>query len=301
MAEAEAEAAFLSSMQAMNEDSGSYNVAGGASEQQIDSSSSDEYDPAQDVQDITLLSGLQTSNPISSVDVSKNDVFPPVSAQPGSSIPGVNGVNSAPEYDRSSHTHSKDMTASFKKELSSEAPSVLHPATNDAVRINTDSGMVPPGSPNSYDPLIQMVVQDLPAHTTAHGKTASNDVTKSTNDTTTSIATESAPGDVSIRDDGIAKAPEAPPILKLEQIRQSSVGNQSPSPSSAVPKARLPHDKIGLLEDRIKEDERGDLDAWLTLIDEHKRRGKLDEARKVYERFFGIFPSAVCLKPVTKE
>ena len=301
MAEAEAEAAFLSSMQAMNEDSGSYNVTGGGSEQQIDSSSSDEYDPAQDVQDITLLSGPQTSHPLSSVDVSKNDVFPPVSAQPGSSVPGVNGVNSAPEYDRFSPTHSKDMTTSFNKELSSEAPSVLHQATNGAVRIKDDSVVVPPGSPNSYDPLTQMAVQDLPVHTTAQGNTAPNDVTKSTNDITSNIATESASGEVSIRDDGIAKVPDAPPTLKLEQIRRSSVGNQSPSPSSAAPKARLPHDKIGLLEDRIKEDERGDLDAWLTLIDEHKRRGKLDEARKVYERFFGIFPSAVSPFPFTKQ
>lgn len=294
MAEAEAEAAFLSSMQAMNEASGSYNVTGGGSEQQIDSSSSDEYDPAQDVQDITLLSGPQTSNPISSVDVSKNDVFPPVSALPGFSVAGVNGVNSAPEYDRSSPTHPKDMTVSFKKELSSEAPSVLHQATNGVVRINDDGGVIPPGSPNSYDPLIQMAVQDLPVHITAQGNTASNNVTKSTNDIATSIAAEPAPGEVSISDDGIAKAPDAPPTLKLEQIRRSSAANQSPSPSSAAPKARLPHDKIGLLEDRIKEDERGDLDAWLTLIEEYKRRGKLDEARKVYERFFGIFPSAVC-------
>lgn len=300
MAEAEAEAAFLSSMQAMNENSGSYNVTGGGSEQQIDSSSSDEYDPAQDVQDITLLSGPQTSNPISSVDVSKNDVFSPVSAQPGSLRPGVNVVNPTSEYDRSSPTYSKDMMASFKKDHSSEALSAAPHGTNGAFRLKDENGAVSPQSPTSYDPLVQMAAQDLPVHAATQGNTASNDVTKSTNDIATSIATEPAPGEVSTRDDGIAKAPDAPPTLNLEQIRRSSVANQSPSPSSAAPKARLPHDKIGLLEDRIKEDERGDLDAWLTLIDEHKRRGKLDEARKVYERFFGIFPSAVSPYPLIK-
>lgn len=63
--------------------------------------------------------------------------------------------------------------------------------------------------------------------------------------------------------------------------------------STSIPKARLPHDKTGILEDRIKEDPRGDLDAWQSLISEHQKRNKLDEARAVYERFFKVFPQAV--------
>jgi cleavage stimulation factor subunit 3 len=62
---------------------------------------------------------------------------------------------------------------------------------------------------------------------------------------------------------------------------------------TSLPKARLPHDRVGILEDRIKEDPRGDLDAWLSLISEHRKRNKLDDARVVYERFFKVFPSAV--------
>lgn len=68
------------------------------------------------------------------------------------------------------------------------------------------------------------------------------------------------------------------------------------SPRSATFKPRLPNDTIGILEDRIKEDEKGDIDAWLSLINEHRRRGKLDDMRKVYERFFMIFPQAVCIQ-----
>ncbi len=64
-------------------------------------------------------------------------------------------------------------------------------------------------------------------------------------------------------------------------------------PGANVPKARLPHDRTGILEDRIKEDPRGDLDAWLSLINEHRKRNKLDEARAVYDRFFNVFPQAV--------
>ena len=62
---------------------------------------------------------------------------------------------------------------------------------------------------------------------------------------------------------------------------------------TTLPKARLPHDTTGILEDRIKEDPRGDLDAWLALIKEHRNRNKLDDARAVYERFFKVFPQAV--------
>ena len=60
---------------------------------------------------------------------------------------------------------------------------------------------------------------------------------------------------------------------------------------------RLPHDKVGQLEDRITEDPRGDTDAWRTLIAHYREKGQFDQARKVYERFFKVFPSAVCIHP----
>jgi len=66
----------------------------------------------------------------------------------------------------------------------------------------------------------------------------------------------------------------------------------------SLPKARLPHDTTGILEDRIKDDPRGDLDAWLSLISEHRRRNKLDDARAVYDRFFKVFPQAVSVPDV---
>jgi len=73
----------------------------------------------------------------------------------------------------------------------------------------------------------------------------------------------------------------------------STAKSVPPTPATPAPRVRLPHDKIGILEDRIKEDPRGDLEAWLTLIDEHKKRAKIDDARSVYERFLAVFPSAV--------
>ncbi|KAF2175602.1 hypothetical protein K469DRAFT_683864 [Zopfia rhizophila CBS 207.26] len=62
--------------------------------------------------------------------------------------------------------------------------------------------------------------------------------------------------------------------------------------TSSLPKPRLPQDRIGMLEDRVAEDPRGDMEAWLSLITEHRKRHKLDDARAVYDRFFKVFPSA---------
>lgn len=68
----------------------------------------------------------------------------------------------------------------------------------------------------------------------------------------------------------------------------------SQAPQSAPIAQRLPHDKVGQLEDRIKDDPKADTDAWMTLIAHYKEKDQPDNARKVYERFFAVFPSAVC-------
>lgn len=68
-------------------------------------------------------------------------------------------------------------------------------------------------------------------------------------------------------------------------------------PITAAPRTRLPHDRVGILEDRIQEDPRGDTDAWLELINEHRNRNKIESAREVYERFFKVFPTAVSFSP----
>jgi cleavage stimulation factor subunit 3 len=60
-----------------------------------------------------------------------------------------------------------------------------------------------------------------------------------------------------------------------------------------LPKSRLAHDVVGILEDRIKDDPRGDIDAYLELIDEFKNRNKQEDARRVYEDYLKVFPFAV--------
>ncbi|MCJ1378086.1 mRNA 3'-end-processing protein rna14 [Xylographa soralifera] len=238
MADADAEAAFLSSMQVMNEGATKYEDTNGASAQQIDSSSSDEYDPASDVQDMTMSPGSQSQfqpDLLSSLDSSSNAISHPVSAtaqQPSAQANGVTTMTSLSEIVMPDNNKS-DTTAEATVQQSGSADSPI---------------TAPPDTSSSLDTTA--TVANI-------GPTTHND-----------------------------SVPTRREISKSDTIIDSS--------STIAPsKARLPHDRIGLLEDRIKEDERGDMDAWLSLISEYRKRGKVEEARKVYERYFTVFPSAV--------
>ncbi|PHH78454.1 hypothetical protein CDD82_3043 [Ophiocordyceps australis] len=66
-------------------------------------------------------------------------------------------------------------------------------------------------------------------------------------------------------------------------------------PTDAPPPVAQPVptlDPVALLEARIKQDPRGDMDAWLNLMADHRRRNKLDDLRSVYSRFVEVFPQA---------
>lgn len=69
-------------------------------------------------------------------------------------------------------------------------------------------------------------------------------------------------------------------------------GASAPVPVS-IPKTRLPNDIVGIFEDRIAEDPKGDSEAWMGLIAHLRSKAKYDEVRKVYARFFEVFPTAV--------
>ncbi|ORY58753.1 uncharacterized protein BCR38DRAFT_352545 [Pseudomassariella vexata] len=79
------------------------------------------------------------------------------------------------------------------------------------------------------------------------------------------------------------------------QVRNGHGVSAVPAPQNqgTVPsKSRLPADVIGILEDRVNNDPRGDMDAWLSLIEEHRRRNMILETRAVYERFLKVFPQS---------
>lgn len=86
---------------------------------------------------------------------------------------------------------------------------------------------------------------------------------------------------------------QAPIPTPSPQVNLGSVS----VPPTAVPSNVTPAinslDPIALLEARVKEDPRGDMDAWLNLIADHRRNSRLNEARGAYNRFVEVFPQAV--------
>jgi cleavage stimulation factor subunit 3 len=96
------------------------------------------------------------------------------------------------------------------------------------------------------------------------------------------------------------------PSADAEVSAQAAAATQIKPPVSPTPlssnvngtlrSSRLPHDTIGILEDRIKEDSRGDPDAYLELIQEYKNRNRQEDVRATYERYLAVFPNDVsCL------
>ena len=70
-------------------------------------------------------------------------------------------------------------------------------------------------------------------------------------------------------------------------------GQAQPSPVAANPQQKVAQDKAAVLEDRVRDDPRGAMDAWLALVREYRDRSKINDARKAYDRFLAVFPQAV--------
>ncbi|KAI0554791.1 hypothetical protein F4679DRAFT_524924 [Xylaria curta] len=82
-------------------------------------------------------------------------------------------------------------------------------------------------------------------------------------------------------------------ILHRNQANNGALsGTDHPTVGGTNTKSRLPTDVVGMLEDRIKEDPKGDVEAWFALLEEQKRRHKIEDTRSTYERFLEIFPQA---------
>lgn len=88
-------------------------------------------------------------------------------------------------------------------------------------------------------------------------------------------------------------APEATAVHPSQASNGVVPATDHPVVGGTNTKSRLPTDVVGMLEDRVKEDPKGDVEAWFALIEEQRRRHKIEDTRSTYERFFEIFPQAV--------
>ena len=140
-------------------------------------------------------------------------------------------------------------------------------------------------SSDEYDPAQDISLSDLPNPSNSDSHFASPNVNDSAVQTPNSVHSISG-----VDWEGSTPNVNGQP-LNVDSTKPLESSSSTSHPMSA--RTRLPHDTIGILEDRIKDDAKGDTNAWLSLIDEYKKRGKIDEIRKVHERFFAVFPQAV--------
>ena len=322
----EAEIALLRSMQAMSEAAEGYNPVGVAEADQNQSVPTEENDHLQPVKASPVPVHLDASEDASDV-------------RPLSSIPGMETVTSLSDPyqpatltkisrgdgDSVSNEHQQaptppSLTDSLPLAQGSTEPRMMagfivddeddddrDPPTNplapgnaigppDTASVDhTNEEAATEGSPRTaFDASAAPLTEDI-----QQSSVMSGNVIESTPPMVTGAGFNTAP----------AKDPtpavESKPTRSLSQgdpIRIPDVPRtftKADHPSTGASKARLPHDRVGILEDRIKEDPRGDMDAWLTLLSDHRRRNKFEDARALYERFFKVFPMAVGLTRVS--
>jgi cleavage stimulation factor subunit 3 len=281
-------------MQAMNNIEGSEQAPGAASDQQTDSSS-DEYDPPQalpyfvpdpsssvDVSTHALPSSLPT------LPVNEQDFHEAYTPKAESQSRSMSGASSTTTEGRSGPTISSDKGRPLDGTQEQDGD-VVHPEVDGGKDIDRDVAAPlthsvsssPINKFSSKDVSIQKDVQDH-----SRSPVVENGIAHSVPNLAVLLSDVKASPYIAV---------QANTSLSVSQVKEpvSSTTEPTMTPDTAAPRVRLPHDRIGILEDRIKEDPRGALDAWLNLIGEHRKRGKIEDARNAYERFLSVFPSAV--------
>lgn len=264
MAEEDAEIALLHQMQS-GQENGSWGDDGGDQVAEGESSNTEhniETSKTENVADDQVLRALSSSG----ADVSDDGEYDPSSVTP---YPAVSLA--VPEESRSSSRSSnrkpKTVGGFVADDSDDEEEDDVSSAGQAAAALQVPASTTP-NRALSPSPLQNSVTQE--------------DLKTPPEDQADPKVVEKALHSLPINPSGVAQAPVPAPTTQVLNVA-----------APAQPKARLPHDTTGILEDRIKEDPRGDLDAWMSLISEHRGRHKFDEAREVYGRFLTLFPQAV--------
>lgn len=280
MAEEDAEIALLHRLQA-EQGSVAWGADGqnGATEGEEPSNTEDnnEQDKKQTVADDEVLCAFSPSGPDAVSD--DGDEYDPSSVTP---LPAA--VIAADEQSRSSSRASSRKPKTVGGFLADDSDE----ETDDSSSVQISTGLQP-AAPNA----LNRTISPSPLQVSV----TPSDLRSPTQNQDDSNKDGQSPHPLSVNQtiSAAASALQAPSDPTL----MSTSGLTSDQNASA-PKGRLPHDKIGILEDRIKEDPRGELEAWRALIAEHRKRNKFEDARAVYERFFKVFPQAVCVALVLR-
>ena len=278
MADEEAEKAFFAA-QASNAHSTDYGVA----QEAPDTQNAGDYGPLQAGQNLAYP---QQGTPQVSDSSASHSQAPPQEQNPDVSLPGVE------------HPHP------------SNVPSQAPPGQNEAKETGEENGVeaeYEPPAALSHVQDMASVSADIPQRSVSQNmnetvssfdvsqqQTVSDKITPHDVPNSSFVPASSNAG-ISAQSDSASKPThnDPNPPTPLPSVEPT----QSPTPAMpatiAASRTRLPHDRVGILEDRIEADPRGDMEAWLELISEHRSRNKIESARQVYERFFKVFPAAV--------
>lgn len=304
MADMTAEEAFLKSMRDQADAESVQYGAGAADEKQTESTSSDEYDPAKAVPDTFSPYPAQDSSSSLSHGVVKQN--PSLHSHDRSPTAHGNVAATGPQDQAVDDDDGRSQSRSMSGSSSSSSPPVniqtnnvpfkvdvsAHSAVQEIASLQQSSASAEgavqaPQSPAvpSPDPALNNAANDVQSQINLS-------VQKPPEVVQNGLAQTVSQSSASLPESGREAPSEAP----AEKATTLSAPQESETKASALPKARLPHDKIGILEDRTQEDPRGDMDAWLSLISEYRMRSKIPEARATYERFFTVFPAAVSIR-----
>lgn len=301
MADEAAEAAFISAMQNNNDAMEMMQGVSGAATSHV---SEDEYEPALTEQPDTFMTDAQDPSVFSPSTAVKHVALSTTSTlQNTTSFEAT--TQELPDYDaqNESRSMSPESSDSIKvepteeQEVEDETPPGLSVDEIPATTGEASNAAVANG--DSLAQAFHTASSVLPDSISTPNVPIQNDVQnrQSPEPVQNGVAAPDPAVSVSLPESSdIAQGNSTAETQNAQSVSQAEVptnAQDSTAPSTHVPKARLPHDRIGILEDRIKDDPRGDTDAWLSLIAEHRKRGKLEEARKAYDRFLTVFPWAV--------
>lgn len=293
MAEEDAEKAFFQA-QAMNANMVDYSTVEG---QAPDNSDSDDYDPSNTLQDqySASLSDSKQSPNLPSNPASYDPSSPNEAPLPQDPTPGHQADRQSPPPDQSQPPSGapaqqntktiggfvvEDEDEDDKGDTDYEPPAVLGAEGAEGA----DAARQQPLSGNADQATS---TPDVSLNEPAQDPASSRNVS---NSSYSPASKNAAPG----------QSVYGSQALQAENAQESAAPTPTPDPSPTS-RGRLPHDRVGILEDRIQEDPRGDTAAWLELISEHRSRNRIDNARETYERFLKVFPLAVSMPSPSKE
>ena len=274
----DAELAFLRSQEQEYDPSAAWPAA---DDQAPADNDDEEYDPVNAIMD-TAQEPAQSEQPASMPESAAN-------SPPSADNQGENGVNTVSAETSAAPASAKQprTIGGFVDESEDEEEEPVA-APKMAALLRASEAAETPQRSVTNTPNNTLPTPDVQLHSAQDQGASSVSASVAVNEPAPSIASVPVNGTTPVPD--VTKPAD---LLTVDPARQATA-SVTPAPLSAsLPKARLPQDTIGILNDRIQEDPRGDIEAWLTLINEQRKRHKHDEARDVFNRFLEQFPTAV--------